>query len=254
MLALTAGLGVYGIVFSRTLDRDLVAGVQYRMGADLMVRPLWEFDEFATGGFEDPEYREPPYSAFAGLPGVAATARVQHRPGVTLLAGNRSLGQIVAMGILPREFYDTPVFRPGLLPAPPAVYLNLLASDERAAILSRDLAVRHGVRAGDVIRLIQEGYEVSLQVVGVVTYCPVASRWMGASSSPTCRISRMSSACARTMFGSASKRERAGTKYKPLCEQATCRSCPLSTAGPTWLWPGGILFAWACMRRSPSAS
>lgn len=175
MLAITAGLGIYGAAFARTLDRDLVAQAEYRLGADLVLRPTWEMEVLSVDENGLPEeiiYREPPLDQFRRLPGVVAETPVQLRKGVTLAAGTRNMGRADILGISPQEFSKVANFWPELTAQHPFRYLNLLALEERGALLSRELAERTGLKVGDQIRIRQEEGEIALLVVGIVEYWP----------------------------------------------------------------------------------
>lgn len=175
MLAITAGLGIYGAAFARTLDRDLVAQAEYRTGADLVIRPLWEMEILSVDANGLPEeiiYREPPYEQFRRLPGAVAEAQVQLRPGVNLAAGTKNLGRADLLGITPQAFGQVANFWPELTAQHPVRHLNLLAAEERGALLSRELANRTGLKVGDQIRIRQEEAEVALLVAGIVEYWP----------------------------------------------------------------------------------
>jgi putative ABC transport system permease protein len=175
MLVVTAGLGIYGAAFARTLDRDLVAEVRYRVGADVTLRPLWEHEVISVGSDGLPQaviWREPPAADVQGLPGVQATARVQKRRDLKLFVGTRNVAQVTVMGIEPQTFGQVTRFYPELSPASPAAYLNALAQVEQGALVSSDLARRVGLKPGDRVTVRQEEFRANLVVVGLVPYWP----------------------------------------------------------------------------------
>ncbi len=175
MLVITAGLGVYGAAFARTLDRDLAALTQYQLGSDLWVHPLWESEVLSVDADGQPDemaYREPPFSQLQDLPGVTGTARVQTRRDVSLAVGSRSLGKADLIGIQPQEFGLTARFWPELTPAPPARYLQALAGEEQAVLVSTALAGRLGLKPGDRLQARKQGGQAALTVAGIVPYWP----------------------------------------------------------------------------------
>lgn len=175
MLSITAGLGIYGAAFARTLDRDLVAQADYRLGADLVLRPAWEMEILSVDENGLPDeiiYREPPYEPFQRLPGALAEAQVQTRRDLWLAAGTRNLGRADVLGIAPRDFSMVANFWLELTEQHPFSYLSLLAREERGALLSRELAGRTGLKVGDQVRVRQDDTEVSLLVIGIVDYWP----------------------------------------------------------------------------------
>ncbi|HWI60861.1 MAG TPA: FtsX-like permease family protein, partial [Symbiobacteriaceae bacterium] len=123
------------------------------------------------GQATDMAYHEPPYSEVEHLPGAAATARVQTRREVSLTAGTRAVGKADLVGITPVEFGRVAQFRTDLTPDPTAA-LGSLAADERAVLVSADLARRTGVKPGDRLTAKQGESEAPLVVAGVVAYWP----------------------------------------------------------------------------------
>ena len=174
MLVLTTGLGVYGAAFARTLDRDLVALTDYQVGADLSFRTVWEsqvLEVSPEGEATSMAYQEPPFSDLADLPGAAALAQVQTRREVSLTAGTRSLGKTDVVGITPVAFGQVARFLTDLTPDP-ATFLNALAADEQAVLVSADLARRVGLKPGDRLAIKSGEGEAPLVVAGVVPYWP----------------------------------------------------------------------------------
>lgn len=175
MLLVTAGLGIYGAAFARTLDRDLSAQAQYRLGSDLVLRPAWESDVISVDAEGNPDevvYNEPPFSQVQGLPGADAVARVQLRTATSLSAGSRNLGRIDVVAIDPQEFGQTARFISELTPLPPADYLNLLAQDEQAILVSDGAARRLGIKPGDRLNAVENGVAAPVYVAGTIPYLP----------------------------------------------------------------------------------
>ncbi|HYF91320.1 MAG TPA: FtsX-like permease family protein [Symbiobacteriaceae bacterium] len=174
MLVLTTGLGVYGAAFARTLDLDLVARTEYRVGADLTLRTVWESEVLEMspeGEATSMAYREPPFSELEAVPGAAALAKVQTRREVGFVAGSRSLGKMDLVGITPVEFGQVARFLTDLTPGP-AASLNALAADEQAVLVSGDLARRAGLKPGDRLTARQGESEAALVVAGIVPFWP----------------------------------------------------------------------------------
>lgn len=117
-------------------------------------------------------YHEPPLAPFQDLPGVTGTARVQERKNISLLLGSRNLGKVTLLGINPQEFGRTARFISELTPVSPARYLNALAADERAVLLSAGLAQRLGLKTVDQLTAKSGSGQSSLSVAGIVSYWP----------------------------------------------------------------------------------
>lgn len=175
MLVVTAGLGLYGASFARTLDRDLLSVVQYRLGSDLTLHPAWETEVLSLdteGNPDEVAYNEPPFGPFKELPGVTGVARVQTRNEITLLAGTRNLGKVELTAIDPREFGLTARFLEELTPASPAAYLEAMAQDEQAVLVSTGTAARHSLKPGDRLTLRQEGADLPVTVAAIIPQIP----------------------------------------------------------------------------------
>jgi putative ABC transport system permease protein len=173
MLVVTIGMGTYGANLARTLDRDLVASTQYHLGADLRIRTYWE-EEMVPGNADGKTqvlYHEPPYTQLRDLPGSMGTARVQLRTAVPVYAGSRNLGRIDLQAINPQEFGRVARFLPGLPPSPGRL-LQAMADDERAALVSRAMADRLGLKPGDNLSVRPGESEAPLVIAGVVDAWP----------------------------------------------------------------------------------
>jgi putative ABC transport system permease protein len=175
MLVVTTGLGIYGAAFARTLDRDLVAQENYRTGSDLLLKPAWESEVLSYDAEGNPTkmaYREPPYSRMQDLPGSVGSAPVQIRKAVGLSVGSRNLGKAALVGIQPQSFGRVALFLSELNPHPPDRYLNLLAQNEEAVLVSAPLAQRLSLKPGDKLKANQDDGTIELVIAAIVGYWP----------------------------------------------------------------------------------
>jgi putative ABC transport system permease protein len=175
MLVVTTGLGIYGAAFARTLDRDLVAQANYRIGSDLVLKPAWESEVLSYDAEGKPAkmaYREPPYSPMGNLPGTVGSTKVQIRKAVGLAVGTRNLGNVDLVGIQPRGFGRVARFLSELTPCTPGQCLNLLAQNQEAVLVSAPLAQRLSLKPGDRLKATQDDGSADLIIAAVVGYWP----------------------------------------------------------------------------------
>ncbi len=175
LLTLTVGMGLYGAATARTLERNTADRIGYAGGADVILHEAWGFLEEEGDVTDDQtqgEFVAPPWEVHYGLPGVIHPARVR-RQEVTASVGGRGGRKGTLMAIDPQDFGQVAWFRRDLAPAHLNAYLNLLAADEEAVLVSREFLDRNKLKPGDRVTLSgDEGQEVSLVVYGSVNYWP----------------------------------------------------------------------------------
>lgn len=174
LLSLTVGIGLYNAAAARTLERNMADRLWYGAGADVRLDEVWEFDERESEeeGLVEGDYIPPPWDLHYSLPGVLHPARVRLQE-VTPSVGGRSQRKAALMAIDPQDFGRVAWFRRDLLPFHLNDYLNLLARDEEAVLVSTGFAQRSRLSLGDRITLGGAGgQEVSLVVYGTVAHWP----------------------------------------------------------------------------------
>jgi putative ABC transport system permease protein len=188
-LSLTIATGIFSASAARTMNQNISDKIQYKVGADLVLQSSWENDAPPPGFNEAPsgvqsgsqdlvqpkkkvQYKEPPFLPYTQLPGVESAARVFTQPESTVYFGKeRSAVQL--MGIDTDDFGRTATLREGLLDHHFYEYLNLLASNPKAVLISKSLSEKLGVKVGDVI---QAGWKdvqpAQFHVYGIIDYWP----------------------------------------------------------------------------------
>ena len=171
LLTLTVGMGLYSAAAARTLERNTTDRVMYAGGADLVLEEAWEYiQEEPDGPVTD--VLVPPWNLHYNLPGVEHPARVRREP-VQMMVAGRTQGKGRLMAIDPDDFGRVAWFRSDLAPAHFYEYLNLLAQDEEAVLVTPGFMQKHKLKLGDRISLISEGMqEVSLVIYGAVPNWP----------------------------------------------------------------------------------
>jgi putative ABC transport system permease protein len=174
LLMLTVGMGLYSAAAARTLERNTIDRTLYAGGTDVVIDEVWNYIEEPDGhgGTQIKEVQPPPWNVQYDLPGVAHAARVR-RQNITATIGGKSSRKVTLLAIEPQDFGRVAWFRPDLAPYHLNEYLNLLAQDEEAALVSQSYMDRNKLRPGDRITLMSEqNAEVTLAVYGALPYWP----------------------------------------------------------------------------------
>ncbi|MBW5445239.1 FtsX-like permease family protein [Cohnella sp. CFH 77786] len=188
-LIMTAATGLFSANAARTINDNMESKIQYAVGADIALTTRWESDappSAAYGSVQQPRtgeefaatrrvrYVEPPFKPFQDLPGVEAAARVFKKEKVAYAAGrNNKTGNTTLFGIDTMDFGKTAWMKEDLLDHHINRYLNLIAPNPRAVLVSRSLADAAKIKPGDPIRLSWDGLdEAAFTVYGIVDYWP----------------------------------------------------------------------------------
>ena len=157
-LTLAFAFGVFFSITARTVNAAVEDRIRYRAGADLVIEPLWlRRPAAAVGGPGGDRYVEPDLHRYSAIDGIERITGVLRRSGVTAVIGDGRGTVVELMGVVPDGFAQVAWFRTGLLPAHGNHYLNLLATDSRAMLLSSTLQRSHGIEIGDPVRLTWAG-------------------------------------------------------------------------------------------------
>lgn len=190
-LILTMATGLFSSSAARTMNQNIEDTLRYKNGADIVLKTKWENDapppdmgDMGGGeGGQPPapvmgsspkriQYSEPPFLPYVQLPGVANAARVFNKKDGVFTFG-KSNSAIQLMGIDTDEFGRTAWLRDKLLDHHFYDYLNLLASDPKAVLISKSVADQYAVKVGDVVMLGWNGIrQAQFQVYGIIDFWP----------------------------------------------------------------------------------
>ena len=186
-LILTVGTGLYTASAARTINGNLEDQIRYAGGADVVVRQEWVDDApvqpvgvpqgvpleaSAPPGSSKINYLEPDFGVFADLPGASHAARVFHNDKAHAWAGDEHAA-IRLLGIHTQEFGHAAWMKEGLLPYHFFDYLNVIAPDPRAVLVSRSLAEAFSLEPGDVLDVgWSDTSRMQTTVYGIVDYFP----------------------------------------------------------------------------------
>jgi len=180
-LILTIGTGIYNANAARTINVNMEDQIWYAGGADIVLRQHWVNDKPVSppGGEPQPtvvssriNYLEPPFEQIESLPGVERATPVFRKDQADAWFGTKS-AKVTLMGIVTDGFGETAWMKDGLLPHHFYEYLNLIAPDPRAVLISRTAANYFGLKTGDPIDVGWEGRRPTrFTVYGVIDYFP----------------------------------------------------------------------------------
>lgn len=203
-LILTVATGLFSASAARTMNQNEEDKIIYRYGSDIIMQTFWRNDapppaSPPPGGGPAPEvqsspiqriqYLEPDYNSIVnGLPGVEEAAKVFVKPDASV-SGNKFSTEALLMAIDTDDFGRTVRFKNGLLDHHLNDYLNLIAGDPNAVLVSRSFADEYDVKVGDQIYV---GWTMisprTFMVYGIVDYFP---SFMPNKETPTAKTPKL---------------------------------------------------------------
>jgi putative ABC transport system permease protein len=184
-LTLTLATGLFSASAARTINKNNEDKIRYTNGADITMKILWDSDEPppASGMPGAPaapaapvpkviHYVEPPFLQYTHLPGVETAAKVFIKEDAFVSVDSKSINTRL-MGIDTNDFGQTAWMRDGLLDHHFYDYLNLIAGDPSAVLISRSIANELTIKVGDHINLswLDSGLAQAI-VYGIIDYWP----------------------------------------------------------------------------------
>ncbi|TVY02932.1 ABC transporter permease [Cohnella terricola] len=189
-LIMTIAIGVFSAGAARTINANNEDRIRYSHGAEFILQSQWANDKPASWSPSGPpvfggspgndeastskviHYLEPSFEPYRKLDGVEEAAKVFVKPKAVFSVGNEQ-GTATLIGIESDDFGRTAWFPNHLLDYPLYEYMNLIASDSRAVLISRTLAEQRNLKKGDTINV---GWDkVNSQpfvVFGIIDYFP----------------------------------------------------------------------------------
>lgn len=182
-LILTLGTGIFNASAARTLNSNMEDQIWYQSGADVVLQQVWQNDappdipggmggESEAAAPDKINYKEPPFEMYEKVEGIEQAARVFIRDSAFARTTD-NYNQVTLMGIRTDEFGEVAWMKSGLLPYHFYDYLNLIAPDPQAVLISRTMAQQYEIGPGDTIELAWEGTDQMMAIVyGVIDYFP----------------------------------------------------------------------------------
>lgn len=152
-LILTIALGVFNAQTAGTINANEEDNIRYGIGADLVLQEKWEDNSAQLEN--DPEleltYEEPDFQKYADIAGVRSAAKVLRITDGKMRVDRGMIKNLQVMGIHTKSFGETAWFKDGLLEHHFYDYLNALATNPGAVLLSQNFADDYGYELGDAI-------------------------------------------------------------------------------------------------------
>lgn len=209
-IILTIAIGIFDIKCARTMNSSIENKTRYIAGADVVMQGHWKEikadskstkdikpdkvdkpdksvnadtkqEDFAKPVF----FEEPPYSIYSHLAGIKETTKVFTNKNANFkFKSDKENSKIHLMGIITNEFGKVAWFDPSLMENHWYEYLNLMAKNPKAVLMSRNCANDYGIKLGDRINVswtvtgdnpeksIAKNGPIELVVYGFVDYWP----------------------------------------------------------------------------------
>lgn len=174
-LVMTIALGVFNAQTARTINDSAEENTRYVTGADVVLREKWESnaDQVAENPSLDLIYYEPDYGVYQTMEGAASVCKVFTDANVSCSVPGGTLKKTLLMAIDTDAFGRTAWFDESLLPHHINEYLNAMAQNARAVLVSASFRDEYGLKLGDVINYWNTDSESTRGIIyGFVDYWP----------------------------------------------------------------------------------
>ncbi|HWT27067.1 MAG TPA: FtsX-like permease family protein [Mobilitalea sp.] len=185
-LILTVSLGIFDATLARTINGNEEDRLVYSTGADLVLQEKWVSNEESIKSYIqtmkemgqkvdedslDVFYIEPDFKRYTDLDGVLSATKVLVNNNIKV---NVTKGKVNAtlMGINSKEFGETAYFKKDLLSKHWYNYLNQIAAEQDAIIVSSNFRDTYGYKLGDSITFYDDNGTTKGTIRGFVDYWP----------------------------------------------------------------------------------
>lgn len=178
-LMLTVALGIFNATVARTILSNSEKNIRYDTGATLVLQEQWEDNSMFVADNPDLEltYTEPDFSIYENMEGVKHATKVYREEDISTSLGKKMSENTVKtslMAIDTKRFGETVSdFDSTLLPTHLNYYLNAMAQNTNAVLLSSNFQKKMGVKLGDKITYTNgDKLDMTGVVYGFVDYFP----------------------------------------------------------------------------------
>jgi len=174
-LILTIALGVFNAQTAGTINANEEENIRYSIGADVVLQEKWEDNRAQVE--QNPEleliYEEPDFQKYTDIAGIHSAAKVLNITDGKMQVEGGMVRNLQVMGIHTKSFGETAWFKDGLLEHHFFDYLNALATNPGAVLLSKNFADNYGYKLGDSVSYENaQGASAWGVVYGFVEYWP----------------------------------------------------------------------------------
>ena len=173
-LILTIALGIFNAQAARTINSNEEDDIRYSNGADIILKERWSNNSgMGVSDLSSVTYYEPDFSRYQTLDGVESATQVLRVKDCTAHVMGGTLEDVLVLGIHTKSFGETAWFKDGLLRSHFYDYLNAIATNPRAVLVSRNFETKYGMKLGDPISFKNPADEQVRGVIyGFVDYWP----------------------------------------------------------------------------------
>lgn len=179
-LVITLAIGIFNARTARTVNTAEEERITYMAGADVVVQEAWVDNREESAGLNPSltfklHYTEPDFGKYLALDGAEVVTKVIRDENAT--CGTKKDGSAyvscLLMGINTREFGQCVDFKTELLPTHWYHYLNAMAPDPTAVLVSSNMQTQLGYALGDTISYrSRDGFVTQGVICGFVDYWP----------------------------------------------------------------------------------
>ena len=173
-LMLTVALGIFNATVARTILSNSESNIRYATGATMVLQEPWDNNSVFVADNPDLElsYTEPDFSVYENMKGVKSAAKVYREDEITTSLGKKASEnkmQTSLMAFDTKKFGQTVSdFDPSLLPTHLNHYLNAMAKNPNAILLSSNFQKKMGVKLGDKITYTNSDKKEKKEMTGIV--------------------------------------------------------------------------------------
>lgn len=178
-LMLTVALGIFNATVARTILTNSESNIRYATGASLVLQEPWENN--AVFAVDNPDlelsYTEPDFTVYENMEGVKSAAKVYREDEITTSLGKKTSDNKVQTSLMAfdtKKFGQTVSdFDPSLLPTHLNHYLNAMAKNPDAILMSSNFQKKFGVKLGDKVTYTNaDKKDMTGIVYGFIDYFP----------------------------------------------------------------------------------
>lgn len=174
-LVMTIALGVFNAQTASTINESGEKNIRYLTGADIVLREAWSSnsDQVQQDPSLDLIYYEPDFGVFETMEGAEHAARVYRADKINAAVPGGNVNNIQLLAIDTDDFGKVAHFDHSLYPEHPFNFLNAMAYNARAVLLSSNFREQYGYKVGDVINFQNTAKDSCRGIIhGFVDYWP----------------------------------------------------------------------------------
>ena len=172
-LILTVSMGIFSAQTARTINANAEDQLRYTIGADLVFQPTWSYVDTDSN---ERVYLEPDADPYLMMEGAENVTKVLVDPEITVAMDSGPITDVTLMAIHTKEFGETAWFKDSLSTIHWYEYLNAIAQNSRAILVSSQFRDVYGFQVGDsLVYTNADGFSIRGIIYGFFDYWPTYS-------------------------------------------------------------------------------